>query len=252
MEATQEETTLKVGEDTSYAYIDRNLSAVKERLAEACRLSGRDPSEVTLMAAIKSADVGEINYLHRTLGVTDVGENRVQQLLSRWEALDREGLRVHFIGTLQTNKVKYIIDKVDLIQSLDSMNLAREIEKQAAKHGKCMDVLIEINSGSEEAKSGVLPEEAEAFALAVTGGELPHVRLCGFMTMAPKGSEEEYRRTFAATRELAEHIWKDVLHREDRMILSMGMSESYVPAAREGATLVRVGRGLFVKEAPGT
>ena len=235
---------------TDYSYIDRNTAVVRARLAEACRASGRDPASVRLMAAIKSADVGEINHLHRALGVTVVGENRVQQLLSRWDMLDREGLHIHFIGTLQTNKVKYIIDKVDMIQSLDSVGLAREIEKQAEKHDLVMDVLIEINSGHEEAKSGIAPEDAEAFAVAVTSGDYPHLRLCGFMTMAPKGTEAEYRRVFAATRSIADHIWRETLGRDGDMILSMGMSESYIPAAMEGATLVRVGRGLFVRETP--
>ena len=231
-----------------YTYLDRNLSRVKGELAEACRSSGYDPERVTLMAAIKSADVAEINYLHTVLGVTHVGENRVQQLLERYELLEREGLSIHFIGTLQTNKVKYIIDKVDMIQSLDSEKLAREIERQAAKVGRVMDVLIEINSGSEISKSGVAPEETEAFAHRVVSGEYPHLRLRGFMTMAPKSTEEEYRIIFGNTRRLCEGIWSGLPMSGEPMVLSMGMSESYVPAAAEGATLVRVGRGLFVKD----
>ena len=115
-----------------YTYIDKNLARVREDLRAACEAGGYDPAGVTLMAAIKSAEVEEINYLHTALGVTHVGENRVQQLLERYDKLDREGLSIHFIGTLQTNKVKYIIDKVDMIQSLDSEKLAREIERQAA------------------------------------------------------------------------------------------------------------------------
>jgi pyridoxal phosphate enzyme (YggS family) len=199
------------------------------------------------MAAIKSADVEEINYLHTALGVTHVGENRVQQLLERYEKLEREGLSIHFIGTLQTNKVKYIIDKVDMIQSLDSEKLAREIEKQAAKVGRVMDVLIEINSGSEISKSGLEPEDTEAFARVVVSGDYPHIRLRGFMTMAPKSTEEEYRAIFGRTRRLCEGIWER-LGMTDSMVMSMGMSESYIPAAACGSTMVRVGRGLFVKE----
>jgi uncharacterized pyridoxal phosphate-containing UPF0001 family protein len=116
-----------------FSYIDRNVEATKERIAKAAEKAGRDPQKITLMAAIKSSDAEEINYIHRTLGIHDVGENRVQQLLERWEKLDREGLRMHFIGSLQTNKVKYIIDKVYLIHSLDSERLAEEINKQAKK-----------------------------------------------------------------------------------------------------------------------
>ncbi len=234
-----------------HTYIDRNLARVRADLKKACESGGRDPAGVILMAAIKSADVEEINYLHKALGVTHVGENRVQQLLERYEKLDREGLSIHFIGTLQTNKVKYIIDKVDMIQSLDSEKLAREIEKQAAKAGLVMDVLIEINSGSEISKSGITPEDTEDFARRVVGGDYPHINLRGFMTMAPKSTDEEYRVIFDATRRLCEGIWQR-LGRTDPMVMSMGMSESYVPAAACGSTMVRVGRGLFVKDTPET
>ncbi|MBQ5724837.1 MAG: YggS family pyridoxal phosphate-dependent enzyme [Clostridia bacterium] len=231
-----------------YTYLHENLARVQNDLRVACHESGRDPSAVTLMAAIKSADVAEINYLHNTLGVTHVGENRVQQLMERYEQLDRAGLSIHFIGSLQTNKVKYIIDKVDMIQSLDSERLAREIERQAARVGRVMDVLIEINSGSEISKGGVLPEDVAEFAAAVTGGAYPHLHLCGFMTMAPRSTEEEYRAIFAKTRTLCESIWATLPVSGEAMTLSMGMSESYIPAAAEGATLVRVGRGLFVRD----
>ena len=230
-----------------YSYIDGNLRRVQAELTEACRATGRDPEGVILSAAIKSADVGEINYLHRVLGVHTVGENRVQQLLERYDQLDREGLSIHFIGSLQTNKVKYIIDKVDMIQSLDSPRLAAEIQKQAAKVSRVMDVLIEINSGSEISKGGVLPEDLAAFARLVTGGAYPNLRLRGFMTMAPRSTDEEYRRIFGGVRRMCEELWQTLPVADTPMVLSMGMSESYIPAAAEGATLVRVGRGLFKK-----
>ncbi len=236
-----------------YTYLERNLARVRAEYTAAARAAGYDPESITLMAAVKSGDVGEINYLHRVLGVHAVGENRVQQLLERYDLLDREGLHIHFIGTLQTNKVKYIIDKVDMIQSLDSERLAREIERQAAKSGRVMEVLIEINSGEEAAKSGVSPADAAGFAATVTSGDFPHLRLCGFMTMAPRCSEDEYHTYFANTRRLCEAIWTDLTadgRVTGRMMLSMGMSESYIPAAAEGATLLRVGRGLFCKDAP--
>ena len=229
-----------------YTYIDKNLARVREDLRAACEAGGYDPAGVTLMAAIKSAEVEEINYLHTALGVTHVGENRVQQLLERYDKLEREGLSIHFIGTLQTNKVKYIIDKVDMIQSLDSEKLAREIERQAAKVERVMDVLIEINSGSEISKGGVEPADTEEFARLVTSGAYPHMRLRGFMTMAPKSTEEQYREIFTRTRRMCEGIWESLGYTEP-MVMSMGMSESYVPAAASGSTMVRVGRGLFVK-----
>ncbi len=232
---------------TDFSYIDRNLSRIRTGIENACRDAGRDPDAVTVMGAIKSADPDEINYAHRVLGIRTVGENRVQQLLGRYELLDKEGLSLQFIGTLQTNKVKYIIDKVDMIQSLDSAGLAREIQKQAAKHGLCMDVLIEINSGSEESKSGVKPEDAEAFAVFLTdpANGFDRLRLRGFMTMAPKGDEAQYRRIFRETRLSCDRIWTQTLGRTEPMIMSMGMSESYAWAAAEGATMVRVGRALY-------
>ena len=225
----------------AYSYVDENLATIRARIdAARARSGGR---EVTLLAAVKYTDTEHINYLH-SLGVNDIGENRVQQLLEHWEALDRENLRVHFIGTLQKNKVKYIIDKVSMIHSLDSLSLAQEIEKQAAKHGIVMDVLVEINSGMEENKSGILPDEAAAFCESL--GQFSHLNLRGFMTMAPKCEKnEEYRKYFCKTSQLCLDIWQKTLHNIDRPILSMGMSDSFEIAIEEGADIVRVGRALF-------
>ncbi len=230
-----------------YTYLEHNVSRIRQELAKACEGGGYDPLRVTLMAAVKSGSVEEINELHVRCGINHIGENRVQQLLERYDKLEREGLSIHFIGTLQTNKVKYIADKVDCIQSLDSEKLAREIEKQCAKLDRVMDVLIEINSGSEISKSGISPEETREFAHRITSGDYPHLKLCGFMTMAPRSTEEEYRVIFGNVRRLCESVWAELPMRDEPMQLSMGMSESYVPAAAEGATLVRVGRGMFQK-----
>ena len=228
-----------------YGYIDKNVSEIRKRIDEAKSRAGREDN-VLLLAAIKSAEVDEINYLHRTLGICDVGENRVQQLLSRYDMLDREGLNIHFIGKLQSNKVKYIIDKVCMIHSLDSESLAREIDKQAKKHGIVMDVLVEINSGEEENKSGILPRDAEAFCEAISKYE--GLRLRGFMTMAPKCEKnDEYNKYFSQTYKLVLDIWTKKLHNIDRPIISMGMSESFEEAIACGSTLVRVGRSMFVK-----
>ncbi len=233
-----------------YTYLEDNVRRVREDLKKACETGGYDPERVILMAAVKSGSVEEINQLHSLCGINHIGENRVQQLLERYDKLDREGLSIHFIGTLQTNKVKYIADKVDCIQSLDSEKLAREIEKQCAKIGRVMDVLIEINSGSEISKSGVAPEEAQAFAHRIVSGDYPHLALRGFMTMAPKSTEEAYRVIFGNTRRLCEGIWAELPMAHEPMVMSMGMSESYIPAATEGATMVRVGRGLFQRPEP--
>ena len=223
------------------SYVDENLAAIRARIHAAAERSGG--REVTLLAAVKYTDTDHINYLH-SLGVNDIGENRVQQLLEHWESLNRQDLRVHFIGTLQKNKVKYIIDKVSMIHSLDSISLAEEIEKQAAKRGLVMDVLVEINSGMEENKSGISPEQAAEFCLAL--GQFSHLNLRGFMTMAPKCEKnEEYRKYFCKTSQLCLDIWQKTLHNIGRPILSMGMSDSFEVAIEEGADIVRVGRALF-------
>ncbi|MBO7274118.1 MAG: YggS family pyridoxal phosphate-dependent enzyme [Clostridia bacterium] len=225
----------------NFSYVDENLAAIRARIDEAIERS--EKRNVTLLAAVKYTDTDHINYLH-SLGVNDIGENRVQQLLEHWDALNRENLRVHFIGTLQKNKVKYIIDKVSMIHSVDSLSLAAEIEKQAAKHGIVMDILVEINSGMEENKSGISPDDAAAFCQEI--GQFSHLKLCGFMTMAPKCEKnEEYRKYFRKTSQLCLDIWQKTLHNIGRPILSMGMSDSFEVAIEEGADIVRVGRALF-------
>lgn len=228
-----------------FSYLDGNMAEVRARIDRA-RAEARRTDEVTMIAAVKSGEVEEINYLHRNLGVDDIGENRVQQLLERYDKYDREGLRIHFIGHLQTNKVKYIIDKVHMIHSLDSERLAAEIDRQAAKHGIVMKVLVEINSGREENKDGVMPEDAAALCVALR--EYPHLELCGFMTMAPICEDKaEYRKYFNEISRLAVDIWKKTLDNRGTPILSMGMSESFEEAIASGATAIRVGRRLFQK-----
>ncbi len=230
-----------------FEYLIKNTDAIRSRMAEAARASGRDPQEVLLLAAVKYAEIEEINALHRLAGINNLGENRVQQLLAHYEGLeDRDNLRIHFIGSLQTNKVKYIIDKVCMIHSLDSLKLAAEIDRQAAKHGLVMDVLVEINSGEEENKGGVLPADSEDFCLAL--GNYPHLRHRGFMTMAPKcDKKEDYLKYFQQTYAQVLDIWTKKLHNIDRPIISMGMSESFEEAIACGSDIVRVGRSLFAK-----
>ena len=226
------------------SYMNLNYQEINGRIREAERRAAR--TDVRLVAAVKYTDAEHINYLHRSLGVNDVGENRVQQLLEHWETVDRDGLNFHFIGTLQTNKVKYIADKVCMIHSLDSIKLAAEIEKQMVKLGRVMDVLVEINSGGEENKSGIAPEDAAAFCVALK--DFPHVNLRGFMTMAPKCEKnEEYRNFFQETFQLGLDIWHKTLHNIGRPLFSMGMSGNFEIAIEEGADMVRVGRALFAE-----
>ncbi len=228
------------------SYMKNNLDAVLEKIAVAEKSVGRC-GQTKLIAAVKYTDSEHIAELLR-LGVCDLGENRVQQLLEHSEALEKMGLtnaRFHFIGTLQKNKVKYLADRVAMIHSVDSVPLAEEIEKQMAKRGKCMDVLVEINSGNEENKSGVAPCDAEDLCRKIA--ELGHLRLCGFMTMAPKcEKKEEYHKYFQETYKIGLDIWEKIYHNIGGPIFSMGMSESFEVAIAEGADYVRVGRALFL------
>ena len=228
-----------------YSYLDKNIGEVRAAINAARARSGRE-DEVLMLAAVKSADVDEINYIHKNLGVNDIGENRVQQLLSRYDALDKEGLIIHFIGHLQTNKVTYIIDKVSMIHSLDSLRLAKEIDGQAKKHGIVMKVLVEINSGREDNKDGVMPEDASALCTALS--EFENISLCGFMTMAPKCADKsEYINYFGEIYKLSLDIWQKELHNEGKPIISMGMSGSFEEAIACGSTVVRIGSRLFAK-----
>lgn len=226
------------------SYLDENVARVRERIKCAADSVGRDAADVTLLAAVKYTDLDTINYLHDHCHINDIGENRVQQLLERWDGLHRDGLNVHFIGSLQTNKVKYIVDKVCMIHSIDSLRLASEVSARCVAVGRVMDVLIEINSGREESKTGVLPESAAELAGQVSA--LPGVRLRGFMTMAPKcDSDADYDKYFEETYNLIIDIWHKKLHNIERPVISMGMSGSFESAVRHGSTCVRVGRGLF-------
>jgi len=222
-----------------FSYLDKNLADIQKRMAEAQKRTEKGNS-AELLVASKYASAEEMNYL-ASKGVTKFGENRVSSLLEKYDKLDKS-IELHFIGSLQTNKVKSLIGKVSLIHSLDSLRLAEAIEKHSAAAGVVTDVLCEINIGREEQKGGILPECAEEFILSLS--RLENLRVCGLMTMGPVVDDPEGMRPyFRQTKELY-----DVLNRKSLFeggILSMGMSDSYVVAIEEGATLVRVGRKLF-------
>ena len=229
----------------SFEYIEKNVAEIRRRIDAATAAAGRAEPPM-LVPAVKYAEPEEIEFLCKNLGIRQVGENRVQQMLSHMEAIDCSDIEFHFIGTLQTNKVKYIIDKVKMIHSVDSAKLAAEIDRQAKKHGLVMDVLVEINSGAEESKSGVLIEDAEALCLALK--EYSSIRLRGFMTMAPKcDKKEDYLKYFGQTYAKVLDIWTKKLHNIDRPLMSMGMSDSFEEAIACGSDIVRVGRSLFIK-----
>ncbi len=194
--------------------------------------------KVKLLIATKMQDCQDINYLVE-LGADLIGENKVNELVDKYEGYDKRA-ELHFIGTLQSNKVKYIIDKVSLIHSVDKISLLEEINKRAAKIGKTMDVLLEVNSGKEENKSGIFPEDVYDFYKKAT--EFSNVRVRGLMTMAPRcNSREEYLKYFGLTKEIFDSLFGN----DENAILSMGMSESYTYAIEAGANLVRVGSKIF-------
>ena len=227
------------------SYIEKNYRELMREVNSSLIAANRD-DEPLLIVAIKSAELDEIRYLVEELGVRRVGENRVQQLLSRYDELKNMGADIHFIGSLQKNKVKYIIDKVSMIHSLDSIELAREIDKQAKKHSLVMDVLVEINSGMEDNKGGVMPSEAESFCKEIAA--LEGINLKGFMTMAPKCEKNsEYLKYFCETYQLVLDIWQKKLHNIDIPILSMGMSDSFPEAIAAGSNMIRIGRRMFNK-----
>ena len=197
-----------------------------------------------LMAVIKTRTTEEINFAIRECGITLVGENRVQELLEHYEGMDRSA-ELHFIGTLQKNKVKYIIDKVDMIESLDSEGLSEEIEKRAAKIERRIPVLIEINIGREESKGGIMPEVLDAFCEKLK--TMPHVLPKGLMTIAPVLEDKDgYNLYFSEMNTLKDEIFSKHFP-EVTPILSMGMSGSFSQALRNGSDIIRIGEGIFGK-----
>ena len=229
----------------SFEYIDRNADAIMERI-RAAKANSKYGQEVSVVAAVKYCETEELKYLTEHAGITDIGENRVQQLLEHYEHIDKEKTKIHFIGSLQTNKVKYIIDKVCMIHSLDSLRLAAEIDKQAKKHGITMDVLVEINCGREENKGGIMPEDAEEFCKQIMNFSSLNLRGC--MTMAPKCEEKsDYLKFFDETYKLFLDIWRKIVHNNIEPVFSMGMSESFEEAIASGSTIVRIGRSFFEK-----
>lgn len=227
-----------------FAYIRNNLARIAADV-ESARASSPFGQDVRILLATKYASAAEINFA-KSLGYACIGENRVQSLLEKYDALDRKGLHVWFIGSLQRNKVRQIIDKVEMIASLDSLPLAVEIEKQAARLGRTADCLVEINIGREEAKGGVYAEDAEGFIASLAA--YPHLRLCGLLTMAPRcARQEDYRAYFAKCRALFDDLCARGVFATEKPVLSMGMSESFVPAIAEGSNCVRIGRAAFAE-----
>ena len=218
------------------------LQEVEKRIQAACDRAGRKREEVTLIAVSKTKPVETLQEAH-DLGVRIFGENKVQELTAKYEALPKD-IHWHMIGHLQTNKVKYIIDKAELIHSVDSLKLAETIEKEAAKHDLIADILVEVNVAEEESKFGMKMEEVIPFVEKVSA--FPHVRVRGLMTIAPFVEDpEENRSIFADLHKLYIDIKKKNHDNDTVSVLSMGMTNDYEVAIEEGATMVRVGTGIF-------
>ncbi len=222
--------------------LQENLVQVEKNIETACQRAGRSRDEVTLIAVSKTKPVRMLQEAY-DLGVRVFGENKVQEMTEKYEVLPRD-IHWHLIGHLQRNKVKYIIDKAELIHSVDSLRLAETIEKEAAKHQMTANILIEVNVAKEESKFGLMPEELDSFVDKIS--VFPHIRVKGLMTIAPFVSNpEENRPIFARLRKLSVDIARKNIDNITMSILSMGMTNDYQIAIEEGATMVRVGTGIF-------
>lgn len=222
--------------------IKENLNRVQENIRNACARAGRKEDEVTLIAVSKTKPVFMLEEAY-ALGVRDFGENKVQELVDKAGQLP-EDIRWHMIGHLQRNKVKYIIDKVYLIHSVDSLRLAEEISKEAVKHGVTANILIEVNVAGEESKFGVSPEDTPGLIEEIS--RLPAIQVRGLMTIAPFVEKaEDNRIIFNALLKLYVDISRKNIDNVHMDFLSMGMTGDYEVAVEEGATFVRVGTGIF-------
>ena len=222
--------------------LKENLADVEQMVRKACERVGRSRDEVTLIAVSKTKPVEMLQEVYEE-GVRDFGENKVQELTDKIEALP-DDIKWHMIGHLQTNKVKYIVGKTALIHSVDSLRLAEEIQKQALKKDVVVPVLIEVNIAQEESKFGIRKEDTIALVREIA--KLDHVAIKGLMTIAPYVEDpEENRLYFRGIRQLSVDIDNQNIDNVSMKVLSMGMTGDYTVAIEEGATMVRVGTGIF-------
>lgn len=228
-------------EKLSAKEFDRNFSEISARLDTALSKIGKKREDIILLAATKTVDTDTINYAV-SKGIRYIGENKVQELLSKEK--DYAPCHRHFIGHLQTNKVKDIIDKVEMIQSVDSLKLAKEISKQAVKCNIQMEILLEVNIGGEDSKWGFAPDETEEAVREIS--KLPNLKIKGLMAIPPIcENSEENRPYFKKMQKLFVDIDTQNIDNSSMDILSMGMSDDFDIAVEEGANLVRVGTALF-------
>ena len=222
--------------------VKENFIQVQNNIKKACEKAGRNPEEVTLIAVSKTKPVPMLEEAYEA-GSRDFGENKVQEIMEKYPVLPAD-IRWHMIGHLQRNKVKYIIDKAALIHSVDSLRLAEEISSQAKKKQVEADILIEVNIAQEESKFGT--SRAEALSLVEAAAGLPNIHVKGLMTIAPfVENPEDNRKYFRQIKELSVDIIEKNIDNVSMSVLSMGMTGDYEVAVEEGATMVRVGTGIF-------
>ncbi len=222
--------------------LKEQLEDVKKRIAEACERSGRSIDDVTLIAVSKTKPLSDVEEV-LDLGTKEFGENKVQELVDKYEHI-KEPVNWHMIGHLQTNKVKYIVDKVKLIHSVDSLKLAETISKEAVKRDVCVNVLIEVNVAEEESKFGIKLDEVVSLVKSVS--TLPNICIKGLMTIAPFVDEpEDNREVFRSLHDMASEIEALNIPNVSMKELSMGMTNDFEVAIEEGATYVRVGTAIF-------
>lgn len=222
--------------------IAENIRQVEENIKNACKRSNRDVSEVTLIAVSKTKPYTDIEEALPT-GVRDFGENKVQELCEKYEILPKD-ICWHMIGHLQRNKVKYLVGKVSLIHSVDSIRLAEQIEKEFAKADKVANILVEVNMAEEESKFGITAQDTEVLIREIS--KFPHIKIKGLMTIAPYTDNPETNRVyFRNMKKLSVDIENKNIDNVSMSVLSMGMTGDYEVAIEEGATLVRVGTGIF-------
>ncbi len=222
--------------------LKENLELVESRIREACRKAGRSREDVTLIAVSKTKPVEMLREVY-DLGIRVFGENKVQEIRDKYDQMP-EDTQWHMIGHLQTNKVKYIVDKVKLIHSVDSLKLAQAIEKEAEKHDRTVDILLEVNVAEETSKFGLKTEEVLPVFEQIA--QLNHIKIRGLMTIAPFVDDPEKNRpVFADLHKLYVDIKEKNIDNGTVSILSMGMTNDYEVAIEEGATMVRIGTGIF-------
>ena len=223
--------------------IKSNIEKIKDEIASICNDCGKNPQEVNLMAVTKTVDVDAV-FEAIDAGITDVGENKPQELARKYEVIG-DKINWHLIGTLQTNKVKYIIDKVTMIHSLDREVLCEEIQKRAEKIDRIIDCLVQVNISKEETKHGLYKDDVVDFVKMVSE-KYPNIRIKGLMTMAPFIEDDEViESVFKGLKDLSLEIDSLSLKNVEMSTLSMGMSHDYHLAIKHGATIVRVGTAIF-------